>query len=61
MAGEIRPRRGFHAIRAVPKINLVQVKLENLLFGVIALQLQGEEELAKLAREGFFMREEQHL
>src|SRR5690606_34230159 len=52
---------GFDAVSAMPEIDLVDVKFENLVLAELALDLQGQEDLGDLAREAALAGEEEVL
>ena len=54
-------RRCGHAIGAAAEINLVQIKLEDLLLGEGALDADGEDRLFQLALDGLVARQEEVL
>ncbi len=61
---EIGARGSFHAVCQVPKIRLVEVHFENLVFGVGLGEPQRQQHLAQLAGERarfLFLAREQHL
>jgi hypothetical protein len=47
------------AVSALPEVDLVHVQLEDLLLGQAVLDLEGEQRLVELAREGLLRREEE--
>ena len=54
---EIGLCRCLYTIGALPEINLVQVKLQYLLLGILALQLQCQKDLLHLALHGAVLRQ----
>ncbi len=58
---EIDERGGGNAVGAEAQINLVQVKLEDLILRVGALDLQRQQRLLDLAREGKLVRQQEVL
>ena len=54
---EVSTRGSFKAISALPEINLIDIKLENLVLGEIAFDLDGQHGLGQFARKSFFIRQ----
>src|SRR5690606_34218221 len=54
---EIRARCGGKAVGAVPQVDLVHVELEDLVFGELGFDLEGEQQFVELARVGFLGRQ----
>ena len=54
---EVRLRRRLHAISALSEVDLVQIKLQDLLLRILALDLQGEEHFLYLALERPILRQ----
>ena len=54
---EVRLRRRLHAISALSEVDLVQIKLQDLLLRILALDLQGEEHFLYLAFERPILRQ----
>ena len=46
---EVRLRRRLHAVSALSEVDLIEIKFQNLLFRILALDLQREEDLLHLA------------
>ncbi|MBP2676878.1 MAG: hypothetical protein H6Q84_3718 [Deltaproteobacteria bacterium] len=55
---EIGLRRGLHAVRPVPQVDLVQVKVEDLLLRKLPLDPVGENDLLQLPRDALLRGEE---
>jgi hypothetical protein len=58
---EVRPGGGLDAVGAAAEVDGVEVALEDLLLGDVALELQGDEGLLDLAREGLLLGEVEDL
>ena len=56
---EVRLRGGIHAVGALAEVDLIEVHLEDLILGVVALDLDREHDLLELARQRALVREEQ--
>ena len=56
---EIDLRGGGKAVRALAQVDLVDVELEDLIFGQAVLDLEGEQHLVELAGERFFLGQEE--
>src|SRR5438132_6608701 len=58
---EVIERRGSHAVVSKTKIDFIQVKLENFVLGIGALDTKREQRLAELPRKGSLLRQEKVL
>jgi hypothetical protein len=56
---EIDLRRGGEAVGALAEVDLVDVDLENLVLGEVVLDLEGEQRLVDLARQGLLAGQEE--
>ena len=56
---EVSARCGLEAVGALPQVNLVDVKLENLVLGKIVLDLHRQHGFGQLAGERLFVRQEE--
>ena len=52
---EICQRCGFHTVRTFPEVNLVQVHIQDLVFGILVFHLPGKERFLYLTGNGTFL------